>query len=135
MLIVDSFAWIEFLGGTPLEEPVREALEDADAIVSPDIVLAEVAARLARDGLGRQAAAQRLRGIATLSQIVPISVEIAVGVQPASRDLVENARTWGLDRPGLADAIILSTGRVLAGKILTGDPHFRGLPETRWLGG
>ena len=44
--IVDSFAWIEFLAGTEHEEMVRGLLSTADVVVTPDLVLAEVARKL-----------------------------------------------------------------------------------------
>src|SRR5579864_4498652 len=117
ILIVDSFAWIEFLGGTSLEPAVRAQLSDADVVVTPDLVLAEVARKLARDGVARPVALRKLGDISTLSQLTPIGVDIALGVAEAEDDLRRSAKTRGIDRPGLADAIILSTTRVLGGQV------------------
>jgi len=49
-------------------------------------------------------------------------------------ELMSKARKEGLERPGLGDALILATARVTQSRLLTGDPHFRGLKETLWLG-
>jgi len=38
-----------------------------------------------------------------------------------------------MDPPSLADAIILATARILDAKVVTGDQHFRGLPNVIWL--
>ena len=132
--IIDSFAWIEFLGGTPLEPGVREVLTVADVVVTPDLVLAEVARKLARDGIGRSIANPKLQDISTLSQVAPISVEIAVGVAASDGELRRNARSRGLEKPGLAESVILSTAKILKGKVLTGDRQLKGLPDTIWLG-
>jgi predicted nucleic acid-binding protein len=134
ILIVDSFAWIEFLAGTSLEPAVRQELSAADVVVTPDLVLAEVARKLARDGISRPIAARKLGDISTLSQVTPIGLEIALGVPDADEELRRRAKSRGIERPGLADAVVLSTTRVRKGKVLTGDGHFRGLPETIWLG-
>ena len=133
-LIVDSFAWIEFLGGTSLEPAIRAQLSEADIVVTPDLVLAEVARKLARDGVSRPVALRKLRDISTLSQLAPIGLDVALGVADADEELRRNAKSRGIDRPGLADAIILSTTRAMGGKVLTGDGHFQGLPEAIWLG-
>jgi predicted nucleic acid-binding protein len=132
--IIDSFAWIEFLGGTSLEPPIRSVLTDADVVVTPDLVLAEVARKLARDGIDRSTVVHKLREISTLSQVAPISIEIALGVAGADEELRRSAKTRGLGKPGLSDAVILSTAKVLKGKVPTGDGHFRGLSDTIWLG-
>jgi predicted nucleic acid-binding protein len=134
IVIVDSFAWIEFLGGTSLEPAVRRALSEADVVVTPDLVLAEVARKLAREGIGRPIAGRKLQDISTLSQVTPVNLDIALEVGESDEDLRKNAKSQGLDRPGLAEAVLLSTARVLKGKILTSDGHFHGLPETIWLG-
>jgi predicted nucleic acid-binding protein len=133
IVIVDSFAWIEFLAGTSLEPAVRQELEAADVVVTPDLVLAEVAQKLARDGITRPIAVRKLGDISTLSQVTPISVEIALGVAEADGELRKSAKSRGLEQPGLTDAVILSTTRALEGRVLTGDPHFHTLPETIWL--
>ncbi len=132
--IVDSFAWIEFLAGSEHEAKVRECLATADSVTTPDVVLAEVACKLCRDGIGQEIVRKKVADICTLSQVAPISFEIAMGVFEADLELRKKAKSRGLGNPGLSDAVVLSTARVLHGTILTGDPHFRGLSETAWLG-
>jgi predicted nucleic acid-binding protein len=133
IVIVDSFAWIEFLIGSVHETRIRETLTTADVVVTPDLVLAEVARKLARDGVQPGMIRHKVEDVSTLSQVVPITVEIALGVFEADRDLRKSAKSRHLDTPGLSDAVILSTARSVEGKVLTGDPHFEGLPETMWL--
>jgi predicted nucleic acid-binding protein len=131
--IVDSFAWIEFLAGSEHEERIGEVLTAADVVVTPDLVLAEVARKLARDKIRSRLVRRKVEDISTLSQVVPITIEIASGVFEADRELRRNAKSRQLESPGLSDAVILSTARSLHGLVLTGDPHFAALPETLWL--
>jgi len=35
---------------------------------------------------------------------------------------------------GLADAIILETGKAVSAPVITGDPHFKGLDNTIFIG-
>lgn len=103
-------------------------------MVTPDLVLAEVAWKLARDGIARPIAVRKLGDILTLSQVTPINLEVALGVAEAGEELRRGAKSRGMARPGFADAVILSTTRTLQGKVPTGDGHFLGLPDTLWLG-
>lgn len=132
--IVDSYAWIEFLGGGRQEATVRQVLSESDLVLTPDIVLAEVARRLGRDQLSPDTVREKLDDIATLSQLASITTNVAIGVGSADEDLRHSAHSRGLRVPGLSDAVILSTARVYKGQVLTGDPHFKGLVETFWLG-
>ena len=131
--IVDSFAWIEFLAGSRNEDKIRTTLAKADVVVTPDIVLAEVARKLLRDNVGAEEVRRKLLDMATLSEIAPITVEVALGVFDAEVDLRRSAKMRRRDTPGLSDSVILSVARARGGVVLTGDPHFRGLPETLWL--
>ncbi|MGI0070654.1 MAG: PIN domain-containing protein [Thermoplasmata archaeon] len=133
-MIVDSFAWIEFLAGSVHEERVRESLARADVVVTPDLVLAEVARKLARDGVDRVDIRRKVTDISTLSEVASITVEVALGVFEAETALRRSAKMRHLDPPGLSDSVILSMARTLKGSVLTGDPHFKGFPETEWLG-
>lgn len=47
-----------------------------------------------------------------------------------ARKLAERAAKQRGRAPSLFDAIVLATARVYDSKVLTGDEHFEGLPET-----
>lgn len=135
ILTVDSFAWIEFLTRGPHGLRVRREIERAGYLLTPDVVLAEVARKFAKDGLAEDEIRTDLHLIAALSEVVPISEEIALRCSEADRQLRENAVRQGLDRPGFADAVILAAARTHSAGVLTGDPHFLALPDTVWIGG
>ena len=48
-------------------------------------------------------------------------------------EMDERAKKLKLNKPSLFDAMILGMARMTGSKVLTCDPHFRGLPETLWL--
>jgi len=133
-VIVDSYAWVEFLTAGPRGSTVRERLESPGELVTPDIVLAEVARVFARQGMKRAQVEGHLRSIGALSTVLPVSVEIALGVDEADKDLREGARRRKVESPSFADGVILSFARHLRGRLLTGNPHFYGMPETDWIG-
>ncbi len=49
-------------------------------------------------------------------------------------ELEKKAEETGLSKPSLSDAIVLAVARKNDGKVLTGDAHFEGLPDTVWMG-
>ncbi len=55
----------------------------------------------------------------------PLAAE-EVAVEAAKVDVTMKRKVQGW---GLADSIVLSTARNRDGKVVTGDPHFRGLTE------
>ncbi|MGI0132337.1 MAG: PIN domain-containing protein [Thermoplasmata archaeon] len=132
-LTVDSFAWIELIRGTRLGRQAGELINRAEQCFTPAIVLAEVAHRCLRDGLDESLAVQELRAMTESSTITPIDSDLAVAASLAATELQERARAQRLRRPGLGDGLVLATARTTASQLLTGDPHFRGLPETVWL--
>jgi len=133
ILIVDTYAWIEFLAGSPQTTTIQKQLGTADVVVTPDIVLAELCRKLERDGVEQNVLRRKVLDVATLSEVASISIDVALGVFAAGVDLRTHAKKRHLNQPGLSDEVILSFARVLGGKVLTGDRHFQGLPETVWV--
>lgn len=133
-MIVDSYAWVEFLEAGPAGPRVRQRLESPGEIVTPDIVLAEVARVFARQGMERDRIAGHLRSIGALSTVLPVSVDIALETARTDEELRQYGKRMRMGPPSFADAVILSFARCLEGKVLTADPHFRGFAEVEWIG-
>ncbi len=126
------YAWIEHFIGSQKGCKAERILENADDVYTPDIVLAEVARKYAREGIDKEIIEERLIQIEEASEIVCIDAELAAVSAACFLEIEENAKKSRLSSPGLFDAIILATGKTLGAKILTGDQHFKGLPETIW---
>ena len=133
-VVVDTYAWIEYFRGTRIGLKVKEYLIQADYVYTPTIVLAEIARKYVREGLGLEVVNKRLSIVEELSAIVGIDHEVALEAGKAYMELLEITRTRQLKKtPSLSDAIILATARKLDANILTGDEHFKYLEETIWL--
>src|SRR5580658_6958476 len=72
-LIIDSFAWIEFLTGGLRGPTVRRHFESGDHLVTPDLVLAEVARKFGGDGQPRNLVEGHLRAMVALSDVEPVT--------------------------------------------------------------
>src|SRR5208283_1802228 len=131
--VVDSYAWIEHFLGSEKGGKTDEILQNSDEIYTPDVVLAEIARKYAREGVEDNIIQSRLQQIEDASNIVALNAEIALLAAKCYLEMQANAKKLKLTLPRLFDAIILATGRSLNAKILTGDQHFKNLPETLWL--
>ncbi len=132
-IVVDTYAWIEFFSGSEKGAKVRELLVASNAFV-PDIVLAEVARKYLREGVDEDTVRRRIEFITDVAKNVPIDEEIALLSAKCYFELLEKSKKEGTSTPGLADGIVLATGRKLKAKVLTGDKHFRGLGDVIWIG-
>ncbi len=133
-IVVDAYAWVEIFVGSGKGGWARETLVGADEAFTPDVVMAEVARKYAREGMEDHVVVGRLKTIVEASEIATINLDVAVESAKCYMGLLEKAEREGLRTPSLFDAIILATARVLKAKVLTGDEHLKGLPETEWIG-
>lgn len=132
-IVADARAWIELFAGTRKGEFVKKKLEEADVLITPDTVLAEVARKYFREGIREETTRQRLSTIMEASEPAYIDDDIAVEAAKAYMQLEKRAKDAGIAKPGLFDGIVLAIARKNEGKVLTGDEHFKGLPETIWI--
>ena len=133
MIVSDSYAWIEYFLGSGPGRIVKDYV-DAEEVVTPSIVLAEVARKYLREGMKEEDVARRLIFIEVSSVIKEIDSELSVTAARAYLELSEKAKAEGLKKPSLTDGIVLATGRALKAKIITGDEHFKGLDEAVYIG-
>ena len=133
--VVDSWAWVELFKGSAAGRTAKERIEEADDVFTPSLVLAELARKYLREGVDPAVTRRWLQTISECAQVVEVDIDLALMSAEASIELHEKARSEGIGRPGLGDAIVLATARSCGALVLTGDPHFRGLLETSWLQG
>ena len=100
----------------------------------PDIVLAEVARKYSREGVGETTIHKRLTTILETSERVYTDDTIAIETAKSYTQLEGKAKVTKLSKPSLFDAIVLAIAKKKRVKVLTGDQHFKGLHETIWLG-
>jgi predicted nucleic acid-binding protein len=130
---VDSYAWIELFLGTAKGEKTKRLILEAEEIRTPDIVLAEISRKYHREELDHQSLRARLETISSTTIVTGIDTDLAVRAGPIYLELVEKAKRERLNRPSLFDAIVLATAREYDASVVTGDEHFRDLPETIFL--
>jgi predicted nucleic acid-binding protein len=132
--VIDSYAWIEHFLGTEKGHKVDDILENADEVYSPDTVLAEVARKYVREGVDLKIINSRLEQIDNASNIICLDSNLAIKAAQCYLEIESKARKSKSNLPSLFDAILLAAARSLNAKVLTGDQHFKDLPETLWIG-
>lgn len=130
MIVLDTYAWIEYFIGSEQGKITREHLR-AENTFTPSIVLAELSRKYLREGISEKEILTRLNFISAKTTITHIDAELSLSAARAYLELYEAARRNRQRSPSLADGIVLATARALNTKLLTGDEHFRGLPDTQ----
>lgn len=130
---MDSYAWIELFLGTDKGEKTRRLILEAEQVRTPDIVLAEISRKYHREKVDQRTVRSRLETISSTTNITGIDASLALRAGPTYLELMEKARRERLRTPSLFDAIVLATAREYGSSLITGDEHFRSLPETIFL--
>jgi len=133
LIVFDSYAWIEYFVGSDKGRTAREYL-NTEEVVTPSIVLAEIARKYLREGVEQKDVVKRLNFISANSTIIEINVELSLAAAKAYLELSKKAKVEQLRKPSLTDGIILASARALEAKIVTGNEHFKGLTDIIYIG-
>lgn len=119
--VVDAYAWIEYFRGTTSGAKARRYIE-GDSSATSAITLAELREKYLKEKW--DFFQEDLSFITTRTSVIPVDRSIALLAGEINYAQKETIRDWGM-----ADSIILATARSASAKVVTGDPHFEGLPE------
>lgn len=121
--IIDAWAWIEYFRGSEYGLKINDILEDPTTdVYTCAITIAEVISKTAREGRDAEAAYDMLL---SNSQIIKADEQISKETGLVHSKMRQTRKDFGL-----ADAFVLATSNMLDAKIITGDPHFKGLRNT-----
>jgi len=113
--VIDSSAWIEYLGDGPNANAFTGAIEDTSNVVVPTLALYEVFKFVARTA-GEDAAFDAVT-MMMAARVVDLTAAHAI----------EAARSSLVDGLPMADAMILAVARAEDAVLWTQDAHFAGL--------
>ena len=118
--LLDSWAWIDYWNSP--ESRAKEIIESAHDLVVSTITVAEVSQRYAPQGAAMVEA--RIDEMLKRCTLIPVDRKIAT-----LAGMLRHREISG----GIADAIILATARIGAHSVVTGDRHFKDLPDVIFL--
>jgi len=113
-IVPDTWTWVEYWKGN---DRVREYIEGPEVRITSMITIAELERFYGtdKDRMDKMVSAIRSRSL-----LVPVDLSVARAAGRVRREMKEG---------GIADAIIYATALRNRAKVVTGDPHFRGMPE------
>ncbi len=127
IVLVDSWAWIEYFKGSAAGEKVKELIENLqDKVIVSTVNIAEVYNSFLRDYSppnNERYAEASCDAIKQRSYVYEVDEEIAVDSAK-----IKHEKKWGL-----GDSIIYATAKRESAKVLTGDPHFMGQKDVIFL--
>ena len=116
-MLLDTFAWIEVVRGTPKGQKVNELLRSHSCYTSA-ISLAELSAWIEKERVARIPA---INAVKTSSTILDMDHEL---LEKAGILKIQKRKQFS--DFGLTDAIILATAKKYSFAVVTGDKHFQG---------
>lgn len=131
-IVFDSYAWLVYAMGGPRAEDVTRYLEhERIEILTPSSVLAEVSDVLRRNSVAKETRNQVITYIKGKSLVVSINsaiAEIAGEINFVNR-VEKKIKNWGM-----LDAMVYAVAMENRGRVLTCDPHFKGLKDVIYIG-
>ncbi len=120
--MIDAYAWIEYLDGTSKGTTVRDIIEDPHNTCATSVVtLAEIVSKFIRKGRDPKIALKALEDNSNMLVADLALARLAGEVHAEERRKVKDF--------GLADAFVLAAARSKGSRVLSGDPHFKNVPE------
>ena len=125
-IIIDSYAWIEYLEGKISGQKVNDILKKENEIYTLNLTISEIVSRVKRKGGNSELA---YNAIISNSRIINVPPKLAKEAGLLHAEIKKKIKDFGL-----MDSIILASARELGAKIITGDTHFKGFKETIFIG-
>lgn len=119
--VIDSYAWIEYFKGSSSGVKARGFIEKGSAATS-SISLAELQEKYLREKW--DSFDTDVKFITTKTTLVSLDRKISILAGQINFQSKKRKKDWGM-----ADSIILSTARIGSAKVVTGDSHFKDVPE------
>jgi predicted nucleic acid-binding protein len=118
--IIDAWGWIEYFRGTQHGAKLNDLLENpATEIYTCAITVAEIISKTAREGQDVEAAYDM---IISNSKIIKLDEQLSKQAGLLHFKMRQTSKDFRI-----ADAFILAAANKLETKIITGDPHFKGV--------
>ena len=119
MIVMDTYAWIEYFLGSKKGEIVKKHLDDT--LITPSIVLIEISCKSAKEKWNFQ---ELLQFIKSKSQVKEMNEEV---IEKAGKIYAEQRNKKS--KFSMIDASIWAIAENLKAKVLTGDEHFKDYKE------
>jgi len=125
-MLLDTYAWVEFFKGTNEGKKVKEILKK-EKCYTCIVSIAELVEWCSKNNL-KEEIKEYFKAITKSSVILNLDEEISLLAGKINHERKKNIEGWGM-----MDSLILATAISYDIKILTGDTHFKDLPNVEML--
>lgn len=124
IVLIDSHGWIEYFSDGPKASKYAQYIEPAniESHIIPSIVLYEVYKKI-KSSVGEAPALEAIAHMIEHTNLVSIDKSIALNAAEISLK----------HKLAMADSLIMATANSLRAKLVTGDLHFKGLPNVIFI--
>lgn len=129
VVVFDAYAWCEYALDGPYAELVNEKLSSARQALTPASVIGELKESMLRHRVKTSKISSIILYVKNRSFIVNIDSEIAEKAGDINFEYKKKIQGWGM-----LDSIVYSVTLLKKGRVITGDPHFKKLPEVIYIG-
>ncbi len=123
-VLIDSWSWIEYWRGGPSSGKAAEFIEGSEMALASTVNMTETFFWVLSH-YGEKKAEEKRETLKKRCFLIPVDEEIAIEAARLKRNL----------KTSLADSLILATAKSRGAKIVTGDPDFKQIPDTIFIGG
>ncbi len=121
-IVIDSWAWIEYLDGSDLGSRVRDIILDGrNKLYTHSISIAEIVSKEKRRKKDPETAWKAITNLTKILRADEMDCK-AIGLLHA--EIKATNKNFGL-----ADSFVLYAARKMRGRVLTGDPDFKGVAD------
>ncbi len=130
--IIDTYAWIEYFLSSKKGGIAKQYIENGFG-VTPSIVLWEIKRKylgeIEKGNVKSDVVAVNLSYIKSRTQILNLDGSIAEKCAEIDFQMKKKHKDWPM-----ADSVLIAASELLNAKIVTGDPHFKGIKNVVFLG-
>lgn len=120
--LIDTYAWVEYFIGSDRGKEVKKIIEDEDnTIVTPECCLAEIKGWCIRENQDFEELYSVVRKISDIQCILTRDWLEAASLRSEMRKTKKDF--------GMMDALILAQQKRMECRVVSGDPHFKGLKD------
>ena len=129
--VIDTYAWVEYLLGSRAGAKAKNYIEGGGGL-TPSVVLAELRRWYLREIEAGRRSEREMQShfayIESMIEVVPLDVSLALKAGEIDFLMKKRIRGWPL-----ADSIVYATARARAARVVSGDPHFKGLEDVIFI--
>jgi predicted nucleic acid-binding protein len=128
-VVFDAHAWVEYALNSPHADTIAEKLSSSRRPLTPATVIGELKESMLRQHIPKSKISTVLLYVKSKSTIVNVDAEIAEKAAEINFQHKKTIKDWGM-----LDSIVYAVTILNKGQVITGDPHFKNLPQVTYIG-